>query len=737
MLSCDDFALSQFIIVILLKNWSQQTYASHGSFSTSSRDFYTAENMLDICSIHSGSLFEIAKCYCDSVSRNQTLSSQSLNQRLQPNTKRLLVSMIRTETILPHRTDKKQTFKIQGALMNQFKRHHSLLITYKKHKNHAESINNIPSPTWSHTLYLPERFGIAFVKTQLLYLLSTDIRVVSLICSVDCTFLVLKAAAEVGFLASKYMWLVDYVEIDYLLGKLPGHVIFISNRNKENNYAAKRNDLLHCRNLDGHSMLMDIGGRWIYKRIDNKLEIIATYHEDIIKFNSEGKKMKSQFLRIDELLRRNIRVVTVIDGPFTLLHEDSHDIIDFDEMKCSSGKLCWRNESRNNTTARVPYCCYGYCIDLIQHLEDDLSLIPDIYIVEDSTYGQIVNGSWVGMVGDIVRGKADLILASLSMNTKRGEYIDFSHPYLTGGVAFIVMEKRSSIAFFNFDSFAPLSNLLWVITFVVAFLASFVLVAIERKGYTLKKTVYPWSESITYLAGLVFQKDIAGANPKRLTTRILSILLAISMMIIMSAYTAVLTANKVTYESKLPITGIHDKKVTNPSHKFKFGTLKNSLYSQMFVDSTDPTWSRIGAFMKHYNYIDSEAAFAKLRSGELDAIFHSIYGSLHYMSEDCRLKVAGEIIPESGFSLGVQKNSHLTNIISETIQRYNDDGILKKINEKWFPDKCTDVLYGKNDNVVEFSINYFGGLFLVLMFWFVLSCIVFLLEMAVMKYKSH
>lgn len=107
------------------------------------------------------------------------------------------------------------------------------------------------------------------------------------------------------------------------------------------------------------------------------------------------------------------------------------------------------------------------------------------------------------------------------------------------------------------------------------------------------------------------------------------------------------------------------------------------------------------------------------------------------MSEDCRLKVAGEIIPEPGFSLGLQKNSYLTNVISETIQRYNDDGILKKINEKWFPDKCTDVLHGKNDNVVEFSINYFGGLFLVLMFWFVLSCIVFLLEIAVMKYKSH
>lgn len=101
MLSCDDFALSKLIIVILLKNWSHKTYASHGSLSTSSRDFYTTENMLDICSIHSGSLFEIAKCYCDSVNWNRTLSSQNLNKRLQPNAKRLLVSMIRTETILP------------------------------------------------------------------------------------------------------------------------------------------------------------------------------------------------------------------------------------------------------------------------------------------------------------------------------------------------------------------------------------------------------------------------------------------------------------------------------------------------------------------------------------------------------------------------------------------------------------------------------------------------------------
>lgn len=55
----------------------------------------------------------------------------------------------------------------------------------------------------------------------------------------------------------------------------------------------------------------------------------------------------------------------------------------------------------------------------------------------------------------------------------------------------------------------------------------------------------------------------------------------------------------------------------------------------MFVDSTDPTWNRIGAFMKHYNYIDSEVAFAKLRSGYVYFQARLYYNAWHMSVSAC------------------------------------------------------------------------------------------------------
>lgn len=310
-------------------------------------------------------------------------------------------------------------------------------------------------------------------------------------------------------------------------------------------------------------------GSSIYAKTQRyKLIAVADYANDKVIFTSKAERTLELFPHKHALPIRNLRVVTVNDAPFTMIHKHSDHILNYDDMTCSTGKLCWQYEMHNNTKTRIPYCCYGYCIELLNYLSEDLQLVGDIYMVEDSAYGQIVNGTWVGMVGDVVAGKADLILASLSINSKRAQYIDFSYPYMTGGVAFVVMEERSQLGFFNFESLAPLSIQLWLIILLITFLSSFLLVAMEEKCFVNRNQdvpwedhSYPWAESITYLSGLVFQKDIAGKNPQYLSTRIISVMIALVMIIIMSTYTAILTASKVTHKTKIPITGLNDKKV--------------------------------------------------------------------------------------------------------------------------------------------------------------------------------
>ena len=54
---------------------------------------------------------------------------------------------------------------------------------------------------------------------------------------------------------------------------------------------------------------------------------------------------------------------------------------------------------------------------------------------------------------------------------------------------------------------------------------------------------------------------MGGQNPVDGGSRVIAISIALFMMIVMSTYTAMLTAITVTYHEKVPITGFKDEKV--------------------------------------------------------------------------------------------------------------------------------------------------------------------------------
>lgn len=308
--------------------------------------------------------------------------------------------------------------------------------------------------------------------------------------------------------------------------------------------------------------------------IPNKREIIALpYSVDVKIYHNEqwvyaGKILKNEtvyFPNFPNLLASKfLRIVTIIDPPFTMIAENN-GIFDPVARSCEIGKVCWKYEANvNRTKIRVPYCCIGFCMDLLTHLENELHFSSDIYIVEDSTYGATVNGTWVGMVGDLVNHKADMVVAALTISKKRSRVISFTDPYMVGGVAIATLLEKSTIPFFNTDVFSPISEALWVALLAVTIISSFLLVVTERLGTRLESAVerpYSVNQSLTYIAGLLLQRDLGGEPPLSLSSRILSILFAIVTLVVMATYTAVLTANKVTYTKSLPITGFKDKKV--------------------------------------------------------------------------------------------------------------------------------------------------------------------------------
>ena len=203
-----------------------------------------------------------------------------------------------------------------------------------------------------------------------------------------------------------------------------------------------------------------------------------------------------------------LAIVSLIEAPFTYFNRN-------DEYKntCSVGKLCWRNEARNNTKEMVSHCCIGYLIELLKKIEDELDIITYLYIVEDGAYGAHVNNTWTGLVGDLVYGKADLILAYFSISAARLKVLDFTEDVLPADFVLVTRVNKTSLSFLNIKAFSSLKPLLWLSIFAIIFIFSFLLIIAEEIVRTNSELKYSWIESITYLTGLLFQRDIGGMNP--------------------------------------------------------------------------------------------------------------------------------------------------------------------------------------------------------------------------------
>ena len=206
-------------------------------------------------------------------------------------------------------------------------------------------------------------------------------------------------------------------------------------------------------------------------------------------------------------------------------------------------------------------------MDLLEKLKKDFTVNIDLYHVEDGLYGTILNGSWNGLIAELINGKADMIFAPLTATTLRSRVIDFGETFMGIDLAFLLRKRNHKKSnFVNFDFMAMVhGDLLWAILGIfIAGLALLYVLENRLKCMAGKegRPDYPMKESFTYFSGLTFQRDLGGRNPKHIAARITAISFAFGMVIIMSTYTAMLTANKVSMEETLVFLGMKDPKVS-------------------------------------------------------------------------------------------------------------------------------------------------------------------------------
>lgn len=111
----------------------------------------------------------------------------------------------------------------------------------------------------------------------------------------------------------------------------------------------------------------------------------------------------------------------------------------------------------------------------------DLALSPDgqfgHYILKN-TSTLSVKKEWTGLIGEIVYERADLIVAPLTINPERAEFIEFSKPFKYQGIT--ILEKKPSRSSTLVSFLQPFSNTLWILVMVSVHVVALVLYLLDR-----------------------------------------------------------------------------------------------------------------------------------------------------------------------------------------------------------------------------------------------------------------
>lgn len=293
--------------------------------------------------------------------------------------------------------------------------------------------------------------------------------------------------------------------------------------------------------------------------------IVAQYRRGILRIMHRGWPEKTaEENAVDSKISEGsvVRVTAMSQEPYIVINRKYL----LKNESCALGLPCLTRDGEQS-------CCSGYCVDLLKLLMKDIGFAPILHLVKDGKYGAFnhTTGQWNGLIGEVVRGEAEIALADLTINQQRSAVVDFTHPFLGTGMGVMVKVYRRGKN--NWTGFLdPFAVTLWLSLIIIINLVLLCFWLLERfspygtreRGKLKRQNnTFIFVEAIWYTWSLVFQTFDVGTRPKSFASRILALSFAFGMLIVITSYTANLAAFLVVEEEILPLNsqGIRDLKV--------------------------------------------------------------------------------------------------------------------------------------------------------------------------------
>ncbi|KAI8499742.1 hypothetical protein Bbelb_227930 [Branchiostoma belcheri] len=383
---------------------------------------------------------------------------------------------------------------------------------------------------------------------------------------------------------------------------------------------------------------------------------------------------------------------------------------------------------------------YGFCIDILDQMAKEHKFRYDIYETPDRKFGiQLENGSWNGVIGQVLSRHADIAATDLVISAAREEVVDFTKPYLDYGVRLILRKPADKEQ--NWWGFlAPLDGTVWWSILGAVFGVSVLLYLLHRyspygsykQHHGPDKHHSDLKETVWFIVGSLMQQ---GGEPIQnfISGRILSTFWWFFVLIIIATYTANLAAFLTVSRMDIPVRSVQD---LAQQVKIKYGTVRDSNLQSFFRSRSHEG----GMYERMWNFmVGSEpSAFVDSTVEGLERVQNEDYAFLwdtavleYEKNRNCELIIVGDPFYKGGYGFAMPRGAPYRDDLSMTILRMQGSGHIEKLQTKWWTTNstCSD----EEATVVETTkVEFVGmaGVFAVLLMGCALSIIALLLELA-------
>ncbi|GLI61922.1 hypothetical protein VaNZ11_004447 [Volvox africanus] len=346
----------------------------------------------------------------------------------------------------------------------------------------------------------------------------------------------------------------------------------------------------------------------------------------------------------------------------------------------------------------------GLLIDLLNKVltNSNISNPYEIYESPTNAGGTLSNGTWNGVVGELVTRRADIALFPLTRTGSRLTSIDCTYSYYDAGLALLVGDGRISPG--PLSVLAPFSMTLWMTLLATVIGVALLFWGLDVYGRWIRNKQF---EALR-VSGVLTDRQVARAkkedgNPVLISfmaaagaperpgrnswgVQVLYVVYCFFCLIVLSSYTANLTSYLAVRRAYVGVSGLQDLIKGN----FLVAINPNGSTDAYFMNSKD---SRATQLQPNLRRCDTDTCIEWVRQGVVRA-FVTDQPVLLYRSQQqpCDLTVVGDPFGPGNLVIGLQKNSPLLPQFNAALQTFTEDGTLTSLRRAWFDgmSQCDD-----------------------------------------------